>query len=91
MTPTAISLEGGPGSQGQLGLFVIYNTVLSGTSMSHNNNMIAPAVGYRIEGTGGDAPPQVADCNVPNLTQGVFDLSDNDTKYYRDNFLDKRK
>lgn len=57
--------------------------------MSQNNNMIAPAVGYRIEGTGGDTPPQVADCNIPNLTQGVFDLSDNDTKYYRDNFLDK--
>jgi len=55
--------------------------------MSHN--IIAPAVGYRIEGAG-NGPPQIADCNIPNLTQGVFDLSDNDTKYYRENFLNKR-
>jgi len=54
-----------------------------------SNNIIAPAVGYRIEGAGGDSAPQFVDCNIPNLTQGVFDLSDNDTKYYRDYFLNK--
>ncbi|EGC36130.1 hypothetical protein DICPUDRAFT_54771 [Dictyostelium purpureum] len=48
--------------------------------------MIAPAVGYLIEGNGPE-PAQVFDCNVPNLLEGVFDLSDNDSIYYRENFL----
>ncbi|KAM9978796.1 hypothetical protein ACTFIY_012557 [Dictyostelium cf. discoideum] len=49
--------------------------------------MIAPAVGYIIEGSHINEPAQVYDCNVPNLLDDVFDLSDNDSIYYRDNFL----
>ncbi|KYQ89078.1 RapGAP/RanGAP domain-containing protein [Tieghemostelium lacteum] len=50
--------------------------------------MIAPAVGYNIEGLG-DGQPQLFDCNIPNLLDDVFDLSDNDSIYYRDNFLNQ--
>jgi len=50
--------------------------------------MIAPAVGYRIEGIG-DEPPREAKCDVEGLLDGVFDLSDNDMVYYRDHFMNK--
>jgi len=50
--------------------------------------MIAPAVGYRIEGVS-DGEVSIAKCDVPNLMEGVFDLSDNDMVYYRDHFMNK--
>ncbi|EGG16091.1 RapGAP/RanGAP domain-containing protein [Cavenderia fasciculata] len=51
--------------------------------------MITPSVGYRIEGSN-DEEPKLFDCTaVPNLLEGVFDLSDNDSLYYRDHFLNK--
>lgn len=53
--------------------------------------MIAPAVGYRVEGVA-DGPSDVV--KVPTgegLLNGVFNLEgDNDKKYYQDNFMAKR-
>ncbi|KAF2068661.1 hypothetical protein CYY_010012 [Polysphondylium violaceum] len=51
--------------------------------------MIASAVGYNIEGSNADSPQVVYDCNIPNLLDDVFDLSDNDSIFYRDHFLNK--
>lgn len=52
--------------------------------------MIAAAVGYRIEGLGQDgSDPALAKCDIPNLREGVFDLSDNDMIYFRENFMNK--
>eukprot|EP01133_Synstelium_polycarpum_P005712 gene5712-6604_t len=49
--------------------------------------MIAPSIGYRVEGSS-EAPATVFDCSaVPNLLEGVFDLSDNDSLYFRETFL----
>ncbi|EFA86568.1 RapGAP/RanGAP domain-containing protein [Heterostelium album PN500] len=51
--------------------------------------MITPSVGYRIEGSN-DTEPKVFDCStVPNLLEGVFDLSDNDSLYFRETFLNR--
>ncbi|GAM26221.1 hypothetical protein SAMD00019534_093960, partial [Acytostelium subglobosum LB1] len=54
-----------------------------------NNVFIAPSVGYRIEGSA-DQEPKTFDCSsIPNVFEGVFDLSDNDSRYFRETFLDK--
>lgn len=52
--------------------------------------MIAPAVGYRVEGVANGAS-QVVKCQVEGLLNGVFNLEgDNDMRYYQDNFMSKR-
>lgn len=52
--------------------------------------MIAPAVGYRVEGVA-NGPSAVVKCQVEGLLNGVFNLEgDNDMRYYQDNFMSKR-
>jgi hypothetical protein len=52
--------------------------------------MIAPAVGYRVEGVA-DGRSAVIKCPVEGLLNGVFNLEgDNDMRYYQDNFMSKR-
>lgn len=53
--------------------------------------MIAPAVGYRVEGVA-EGPSTVIKCPTEGdgLLNGVFNLeSDNDMRYYQDNFMSK--
>lgn len=52
--------------------------------------MIAPAVGYRVEGVA-DGPSTVIKVPVDGILNGVFNLEgDNDKRYYEDNFMSKR-
>ncbi len=52
--------------------------------------MIAPAVGYRVEGIG-DVPSTITKPQTEELLNGVFNLeNDNDMRYYQDNFMSKR-
>jgi len=53
--------------------------------------MIAPAVGYRVEGVA-DGPSSVIKCPTESdgLLNGVFNLlMDNDMRYYQENFMNK--
>jgi hypothetical protein len=54
--------------------------------------MIAPAVGYRVEGVA-EGPSSVikSPTEADGLLNGVFNLEmDNDMRYYQDNFMAKR-
>jgi hypothetical protein len=52
--------------------------------------MIAPAVGYRVEGVA-EGPAAVVKVPTEGILNGVFNLEgDNDHKYYQDNFMSKR-
>lgn len=51
--------------------------------------MIAPAVGYRVEGVA-EGPAAVVKVPTEGILNGVFNLEgDNDHKYYQDNFMSK--
>jgi hypothetical protein len=53
--------------------------------------MIAPAVGYRVEGVS-EGPWSAVKVPVDGILNGVFNLEeDNDKRYYQDNYMSKRK
>lgn len=52
--------------------------------------MIAPAVGYRVEGVA-NGGSEIVKCQVDGLLNGVFNLEgDNDMRYYQDNYMSKQ-
>ena len=52
--------------------------------------MIAPAVGYRVEGVA-EGPSNVVKVPVDGILAGVFNLEgDTDMRYYQDHFMSKR-